>query len=138
MDVQFHLHNSCSYAPKYSFVLGILPTEVVFEVPGSIGDVSAFEAYNQLNQAVIQRTSMLYECELSNKSPSQLLCYMKQLIGPYEVDDASLKKIWLQRFPTVVRRILCSSSQPLDSESLASMADMFYGTLRTDYITYFE
>lgn len=58
---------------------------------------------------------------------------MKRLIGPYVVDDASL-----QRFPTVVRQVLCASSQPLDLESLASMAGTCYGTLRTDYFTYSE
>ncbi|VDO97931.1 unnamed protein product [Schistosoma curassoni] len=48
---------------------------------------------------------------------------MRQLTGPYKFDDAFLKEIWLQRLPTVVRQILCAFSQPLDLESLASMAD---------------
>ncbi|CAI2723349.1 unnamed protein product [Schistosoma spindalis] len=48
---------------------------------------------------------------------------MRQLAGPYKVDDVFLNEIWLQRLPTIVKQILCASSQPLDLENLASMAD---------------
>ncbi|VDP07649.1 unnamed protein product, partial [Schistosoma mattheei] len=121
-----------SQASKYSFVLGLLPTEVASEVSDLIDNIPASNPYDRLKQAIIQRTSvsdekrlqqLLHECELGDKSPSQLLRHMRQLAGPYKFDDAFLKEIWLQRLPTVVRQILCVSSQPLALESLACMAD---------------
>ncbi|CAH8674423.1 unnamed protein product [Schistosoma haematobium] len=132
VEVQFQRRNIRSQASKYSFVLGLLPTEVASEVSDLIDNIPAPNPFDQLKQAIIQRTSLsdenrlqqlLHECELGDKSPSQLLRHMRQLAGPYKFDDAFLKEIWLQRLPTVVRQILCASSQPSDLESLASMAD---------------
>ncbi|VDP06395.1 unnamed protein product, partial [Schistosoma mattheei] len=132
VEVQFRRRNIRSQTSKYPFVLGLLPTEVASEVSDLIDNIPASNPYDQLKQAIIQITSvsdekrlqqLLHECELGDKSSSQLLRHMRQLAGPYKFDDAFLKEIWLQRLPTVVRRILRSSSQPLDLESLASMAD---------------
>ncbi|VDP32536.1 unnamed protein product [Schistosoma margrebowiei] len=132
VDVQFQRRKIRSQTSKYSFVLGLLPTEFSSEVSDLIDNVPAFNAYDHLKQAIVQRTSLsdekrlqqlLHECELGDKSPSQLLRYMRHLAVPYKVDNVFLKEIWLQRFPTVVRQILCASSQFLDLESLAGMAD---------------
>ncbi|KAH9578573.1 hypothetical protein MS3_00004718 [Schistosoma haematobium] len=132
VEVQFQRRNIRSQASKYSFVLGLLPTEVASEVSDLIDNIPAPNPYDQLKQAIIQRTSLsdekrlqqlLHHCELGDKPPSQLLRHMRQLAGPYKFDDAFLKEIWLQRLPTVVRQFLCASSQTSDLESLANMAD---------------
>ncbi|VDP72406.1 unnamed protein product [Schistosoma curassoni] len=132
VEVQFQRRSIRSQTSKYSFVLGLLPTEVASEVSDLIDNIPASNLYDQLKQAIIQRTSLsdekrlqqlLHECELGVKSPSQLLRHMRQLAGPYKFDSAFLKEICLQRLPTVVRQIVCASSQPLDLESLASIAD---------------
>ncbi|CAH8583910.1 unnamed protein product [Schistosoma intercalatum] len=132
VEVQFQRRNIRSQTSKYSFVLGLLPTEVASEVSDLIDNIPASSPYDQLKQTIIQRTSLsdekrlqqlLHERELGDKSPSQLLPHMRQLAGPYKVDDAFLKEIWLQRLSTVVGQIICASNQPLDLESLACMAD---------------
>ncbi|VDP89326.1 unnamed protein product [Schistosoma mattheei] len=48
---------------------------------------------------------------------------MKQLAGPYQLDEALLKQMWFQRLPHNVRQILSVSWKSVALDDLADMAD---------------
>ncbi|CAH8668264.1 unnamed protein product [Schistosoma bovis] len=89
-----------SKASKYAYVVGALPVEIAAEVGDLIDHVPESEPYDKIKAAVIQRTTvsdekrlqqLLTSCDLGDKRPSQLLRHMKQLAGPYKLDEALLK-----------------------------------------------
>ncbi|VDP53108.1 unnamed protein product [Schistosoma curassoni] len=94
-----------SQARKCAHVVGALPIEIAAEVGDLIDHVPESEPYDKIKAAVIQRTSvsdekrlqqLLTSCDLGDKRPSQLLRHMKQLVGPYKLDEALLKQVWFQ------------------------------------------
>ncbi|CAH8539606.1 unnamed protein product [Schistosoma intercalatum] len=121
-----------SQATKYAHVVGALPIEVATEVGDLIDNVPETDPYDKIKAAVIQRTSLsdekrlqqlLTSCELGDKRPSQLLRHMRQLAGPYKLDETLLKQMWLQRLPHNVRQILSISGTSVTLDDLADMAD---------------
>lgn len=121
-----------SQAAKYAHVVGALPIEIATEVGDLIDHVPETDPYEKIKAAVIQRTSvsdekrlqiLLTSCDLGDKRPSQLLRHMKQLAGPYNLDETLLKQMWLQRLPHNVRQILSVSGRSVTLEDLADMAD---------------
>ncbi|VDP03243.1 unnamed protein product [Schistosoma mattheei] len=121
-----------SQATKYAHVVGGLPIEIAAEVGDLIDHVPELEPYDKLKTAVIQRTTvpdekklqqLLTSCDLGDKRPSQLLRHMKQLAGPYKLDEALLKQMWFQRLPHSVRQILSVSGKSVALDDLADMAD---------------
>lgn len=97
-----------------------------------IAQVPENDPYDKLKAALIQRTSasdetrlqqLLTSCELGDKKPSQLLRYMKELSGPYKLDENILKQLWLQRLPHNVRQILMVTINSANLTELADMAD---------------
>ncbi|CAH8643922.1 unnamed protein product [Schistosoma guineensis] len=121
-----------SQASKYAYVVGALPVEIAAEVGDLIDHVPESEPYDKIKAAVIQRTTvsdekrlqqLLTSCDLGDKRPSQLLRHMKQLAGPYKLDEALLKQMWFQRLPHSVRQILSVSGKSVALDDLADMAD---------------
>ncbi|CAH8481126.1 unnamed protein product [Schistosoma bovis] len=121
-----------SQATKYAHVVGALPIEVATEVGDLIDNVPETDPYDKIKAAVIQRTSLsdekrlqqlLTSCELGDKRPSQLLRHMRQLAGPYKLDETLLKQMWSQRLPHSVRQILSVSGASVSLDDLADMAD---------------
>ncbi|CAH8444908.1 unnamed protein product [Schistosoma guineensis] len=121
-----------SQASKYAYVVGALPVEIAAEVGDLIDHVPESEPYDKIKAAVIQRTTvsdekrlqqLLTSCDLGDKRPSQLLRHMKQLAGPYRLDEALLKQMWFQRLPHSVRQILSVSGKSVALDDLADMAD---------------
>ncbi|VDP05747.1 unnamed protein product [Schistosoma mattheei] len=121
-----------SQATKYAHVVGALPIEVATEVGDLIDNVPETDLYDRIKAAVIQRRSLsdekrlqqlLTSCELGDKRPSQLLRHIRQLAGPYKLDETLLKQMWLQRLPHNVRQILSISGTSVTLDDLADMAD---------------
>ena len=132
IEALFQSRGVRSQASKYAYVVGSLPIEIAAEVGDLIDQVPETEPYDKLKAALIQRTTvsdetrlqqLLNACDLGDKRPSQLLRHMKQLAGPYKLDEALLKQMWFNRLPRSVRQILSAlgKSSPLDE--LTDMAD---------------
>ncbi|VDO81271.1 unnamed protein product [Schistosoma mattheei] len=66
---------------------------------------------------------LLTSCELGDKRPSQLLKHMKQLAGPYNLDEPLLKQMCFQCLLNNVRQILSLSKNSVTLKELADMAD---------------
>ena len=90
------------------------------------------DPYDKLKTELIKRTSeseqkrlhqLLISEELGDKKPSQLLRRMKQLLGENQLEERILRQLFLQRLPQNVQLILASSSDAVDVEQLALIAD---------------
>ncbi|CAH8614594.1 hypothetical protein MS3_00000628 [Schistosoma haematobium] len=132
IEALFMARDIRSQASKYAYVVGALPIEIAAEVGDLIDHVPESEPYDKIKAAVIQRTTvsdekrlqqLLTSCDLGDKRPSQLLRHMKQLVGPYKLDEALLKQMWFQRLPHSVRQILSVSGKSVALDDLADMAD---------------
>ncbi|VDO90778.1 unnamed protein product [Schistosoma curassoni] len=104
-----------SQATKYAHIVGALPIEIAAEVGDLTDHVPESEPYDKIKATLIRRTSvsdekgrqqLLTSCDLGDKRPSQLLRHMKQLAGPYKLDEALLKQMWFQKLPHSVIQIL--------------------------------
>ena len=94
----------------------------------------ATNPYDSLRETLIKRTTaseqkrlqqLLHTEELGDRSPSQFLRRIKQLLGDkaLSADKFFLRELFLQRLPPHVRMVLASSKDADDLEKLAVLAD---------------
>ncbi|CAH8495934.1 unnamed protein product [Schistosoma turkestanicum] len=128
----FIARNIRAQTTKYAYVVSALPIDVAAQVGDLIEQVPESDPYDKIKAALIQRTSasdekrlqqLLTSYELGDKKPSQLLRYMKELSGPYKLDETLLKVLWFQRLPHNVRQILTVIINSVNLTDLADMAD---------------
>ncbi|XP_029638031.1 uncharacterized protein LOC115213236 [Octopus sinensis] len=88
--------------------------------PGSV-------SYEVFKITLINRTSesqqLLISEELDDKTPSQLLRRMKQLLGDESLPEKILKQLFLQRLPSNTQVVLTSTRENTPIEELAELAD---------------
>ena len=109
-----------------------LQPEIAQEVRDFLINPPSDEPYDKLKSELIKRSSesqqkrlhqLLISEELGDKKPSQLLRRMKQLLGHSTRKDDISRQLFLQRLPRNVHQIFASSSDTVDLEQLALIAD---------------
>lgn len=122
---------------RYSHVLAHLPAEVANEVEELVYDPPTSDPYTALKDAVIARTAvsdeknlrtLLSGIELGDRTPSQLLRHMKQLMGKRSASEPILKELWLQNLPADMRTVLAVVHKDNTLESLAELADQVHAS----------
>lgn len=116
---------------KYSYVIEHLPFHVAEQVQDLILNVPQSEPYRTLKEGVLKRCghsekAKLHELfngvSLAGRPPSQLLRYMRALLGSKRMDDDILKQLWMDKLSRNAVSILVSiDDRPLDE--LADIAD---------------
>lgn len=133
VESEFAIRRVTSQETKYAYVVSALPPETALEVRDILlkspkGDTP----YDTLKAELIKRTSaseqrrlhqLLTAEELGDRTPSQLLRRMRQLLGDNTMEDNLLKQLFLQRLPNNVQLILAPTSGKSTVEELASVAD---------------
>ncbi|XP_075750729.1 uncharacterized protein LOC142817571 [Rhipicephalus microplus] len=112
---------------RYDYVVAHLASRYAAEVCDILANPPADDRYLHLNRELIRRLSpsqdeqvrhLLQHEELGDCKPSQLLRYMRDLLGSTPVDDSLLRIIWLQRLPSHAQAILqVQPNLPLDQFS---------------------
>ena len=132
IEAQFSTKKITSERTKYQHVVASLQPDVAQEVRDFIIDEPSENPFTTLKTALISRTSaseqkrlkqLLTEEELGDRKPSQLLRRMRQLLGERELEKSILKQLFLQQLPSNVQLILASSSDSVDTDKLAEIAD---------------
>ena len=132
IEAQFSTRKITSERTKYQYVVASLQPDVAQEVRDFIIHEPSEQPFTTLKTALISRTSaseqkrlkqLLTEEELGDRKPSQLLRRMRQLLGERELEKSILKQLFLQRLPSNVQLILASSSDSVDTDKLAEIAD---------------
>ncbi|XP_075730833.1 uncharacterized protein LOC142774324 [Rhipicephalus microplus] len=115
----------------YDYVVTHLDSRYAAAVRDILANPPADDRYLHLKRELIHRLSpsqdekvrhLLQHVELGDRKPSQLLRFMRDLLGSTPVDDSRLRIIWLQRLPSHAQAILhVQPNLPLDQ--LSHIAD---------------
>ena len=132
VEAQFHTRGIKNELTRFNYVVTSLQQEVATEVRDIITAPPPIEPYSQLKAALVKRTSVSEQTrlnrllsgeELGDRSPSQLLRRMQQLMGSRTMEDSIFRQLFLQRLPTNVRLILAATSDGVSLVDLAMLAD---------------
>ncbi|XP_042142665.1 uncharacterized protein LOC121833438 [Ixodes scapularis] len=132
-ESQFHLAGVTTQGRKYHHVVSALSPAAADEVYDVLANPSPATPYDQLKNALLQRTEisersrvqqLLSAEELGDRRPSQLLRRMTKLLGERSnnLDDVFLRELFLQRLPSNVQMVLATATT-LDLTGLAALAD---------------
>ncbi|CAN7943385.1 unnamed protein product, partial [Ixodes hexagonus] len=140
-ESQFQLAGITNQGRKYHHVVSALSPTAADEVYDVISNPSPTTSYDQLKEALLQRTGdsersrwqqLLSSEELGDRRPTQLLRCMTQLLGERAnaIDDVLLRELFLQRLPPNVQMVLAAAA-PLNLAELAGFADAVMETHNT-------
>lgn len=133
VESQFAARRITADLTKYHHVVSSLPPATASEIRDLLFSPPAEDAYSTLKRTLIRRVSpsepqrlqqLLREADLGDRTPSQLLRHMQQLLGSTAagLDSLLLREIFLQRLPSNVRMVLTSTGEK-DLSKLAERAD---------------
>ncbi|KAH6924644.1 hypothetical protein HPB50_020924 [Hyalomma asiaticum] len=135
VECQFTARRITGELTKYHHVVASLPPAIASEIRDLLVAPPAENAYTTLKQLLISRLTpsepqrlqqLLHDTELGDRTPSQLLRHMRQLLhtdgATTDTDSRLLRELFLQRLPGNVRMILASAADKRLSE-LAELAD---------------
>ena len=134
VDAQFRTKCITLQATKFEHVIATLAPQYAAEVRDLILKPPDADPYDRLKEELIKRTTaseqrrlqLLFNAEdLGDRTPSQLLRRMQQLLGDKATtaDQSFLCQLFLQLLLPNVRMVLASTKDNEDLESLASLAD---------------
>lgn len=132
VEAQFQTRGVTAEATKFAYIVASLQPEIALEVRDILVEPPQAEPYKKLKAALVKRTSvseqkrlnkLLTSEELGDRSPSQLLRKMQQLLGSHTLETSILRQLFLQRLPTNVQLILASTSDNVSLVELAALAD---------------
>ena len=135
VEAQFHARRITSQETKYYHVVAAIPTSVAEQLVDVLDPIPKDVPYDTLKAALLERTSaseerrlqqLLSDVELGDRTPSQLLRYMRSLIGSMKVDESLLRQLWLKRLPSNMTAILLANDPLPPLDSLAKMADKIH------------
>lgn len=133
VESQFAARRITADLTKYHHVVSSLPPATACEIRDLLFAPPAEDAYKTLKETLIRRVTpsepqrfqqLLRETELADRTPSQLLRQMQQLLGTRttDLDSIMLRELFLQRLPTNVRMVLISAGET-NLSKLAELAD---------------
>ena len=147
VEAQFHTKGLKSELTKFNYVVASLQQEVATEVRDIITAPPNEKPYTKLKAALVKRTTVSEQTrlnrllsgeELGDKSPSQLLRRMQQLMGTSTMEDTIFRQLFLQRLPTNVQLILAATSDGVSLVDLAALADKIVEVGGTPSVSHIE
>ena len=134
VDAQFRTKRITSQVTKFQHVIASLSPQYAADVRDLILKPPDANPYDRLKDELIKCTTaseqrclqLLFNTEeLGDRTPSQLLRRMQQLLGDKAAteDHTFLRQLFLQRLPPNVRMVLASTKDVEELESLASLTD---------------
>ena len=133
-EAQFALRGINVQKTMFDYVVACLSPEFASEVRELLIRPPDDEPYNKLKALLIQRTmaseqkrlqQLLNTEELGDRTPTQLLRRMNQLLGDkaLTLDKSFLRELFLQRLPAPVRMVLAITPEATSLDELATLAD---------------
>ena len=134
VEAQFTTRGITSQKTKFNHIVSSLAPEFTTEVRELILRPPTDHPYDKLKEQLTKRTAALEQRqlqqlfnakELGDRTPSQLLRHMQQLLGDKanNTDGAFLRELFLQRLPSNVCMVLASTPDNGNLEELAQLAD---------------
>ena len=131
-EAQFALRGINVQKTMFDYVVACLSPEFATEVRELLIRPPDEAPYDKLKALLIKRTTaseqkrfqqLLNTEELGDRTPTQLLRKMHQLLGDKALDESFLRELFLQRLPTPVRMVLAATAETTSLDELATMAD---------------
>lgn len=144
VESQFAARRITADATKYHYVVSSLPPSIASEIRDLLLSPPADKVYEALKATLIRRVTpsksqrlqrLLHDASLGDRTPSQLLRHMQQLLGDKVdgLDSLLLREIFLQKIPPNVRMVLTASNED-DLAKLAELADKIIAVAPTSVV----
>jgi hypothetical protein len=140
VEAIFAARRITSQTTRFSYVVEHLPSNIAVEVVDILKEVPETTPYDAIRTAIIARacqsdSKMLRELfnsiELGDRTPSQLLRYMRSLLNGRKLDEDIMKHLWLDKLPTSISQFLSVFLEDDSLDRLAQKADKIYETCPT-------
>ncbi|KAK9876232.1 hypothetical protein WA026_012533 [Henosepilachna vigintioctopunctata] len=129
VESNFEIAGITNDSTKFNYVVAAIDTDILSTVSDIVLNPPAQQKYFTIKNRLCEEFSdsesrqtkkLIYELQLGDLKPSQLLRKMRELGNSFLSEDF-LKTLWLQRLPSEVQTILAVSTESLDK--LAKLAD---------------
>lgn len=131
IESQFALHRITKDHIKFNQIVGNLDGKILQYVSDAVINPPETEKYENIKKKISEcfaessekkMTKLLSDLQLGDQRPSQLLNRQKDLAGS-QINKDFLKTLWLRQLPPNVRTILTASSDTVELNELAKLAD---------------
>lgn len=133
VESQFAARRITADLTKYHYVVSSLPPAIASEIRDLLLAPPVENAYATLKETLVRRITpsepqrlqqLLRGTELGDRTPSQLLRHMQQLLGETSttIDGVLLRELFLQKLPSGVRMVIAASEHK-DLTAAAELAD---------------
>ena len=125
-------------ARKFASVMQKLPPDIVGKISDFLSDIPQQDPYDRLKEAIIKRTGrseeeriedVLRNVTRGDRTPSELLQYMKTQLGTQNVSEKVLRSMWMERLPRSVNQIIAPMMRTAALDDLAESADLVFSRL---------
>ncbi|KAL3181862.1 hypothetical protein MRX96_008164 [Rhipicephalus microplus] len=133
VESQFAARRITADLTKYHYVVSSLPPAIASEIRNLLLAPPVENAYATLKETLIRPVTpsepqrlqqLLHGTELGDRTPSQLLRHMQQLLGGTSntIDGVLLRELYLQKLPSGVRMVIAASEHK-DLTAAVELAD---------------
>lgn len=131
IESQFSLHRITKDHHKFNQIVGNLDGKILQYVSDAVINPPEANKYENIKKKISEcfaessekkMTKLLEDLQLGDQRPSQLLNRQKDLAGS-KINKDFLKTLWLRQLPSNVRTILTASSDTVELDELAKLAD---------------
>ena len=135
VEAMFATRGIRAQTTKYQHVIASLTHDLALEIRDVLLNPPTQNQYDYLKETLIKRTrvseqqrlkQLLYDEQLGDRRPSELLRCMQQHLGAHASDaslNALLRELFLQRLPVSVRLVVASTKSEQSLDDVAEMAD---------------
>ncbi|CAE1271019.1 unnamed protein product [Acanthosepion pharaonis] len=131
----FSMLRITSQRARFANVMQKLPSDMMDEIFDVLSDLREHEPYDHLKEAILKRTGrseedmieeILRNVTRGDKTPSQLLRYMRNQLGKHNVSEKVLRGLWLEHLPKSVAQIIAPMTRATPLDDLAESADLVF------------
>ncbi|CAE1270085.1 unnamed protein product [Acanthosepion pharaonis] len=131
----FSMLRISSQRARFANVMQKLPSDMMDEISDVLSDLREHVPYDHLKEAILKCTGhseedmiqeILRNVTRSDKTPTQLLRYMRNQLGKHNVSEKVIRGLWLERLPKSVAQIIAQMTKATPLDDLAESADLVF------------
>ena len=112
-----------------------LPPDIISKISDMLTYIPEDDPYDYLKDIIIKRTGRseedriedaLRNTTMGDRTPTQLLHYLKSQLGAHNVSERILRSLWLERLPRFVKQIIAPMTRTTALSDLAESADLVF------------
>ena len=121
----------------FTHVVEALPSEIAEEVEDILEHPPTEKQFDVLKEAILSRLErsdnaklreLLNNVSMGDRTPSQLLRFMKSLLGRRHMNESIMHQLWFEKLPQAMTHILMAFSEEKTPSQLTELADKIADT----------